>query len=124
MRIVSLLPAATEIVCALGLRESLVGRSHGCDFPPGVEALPSLTRPRVDPSLPGEALDDSVRRALEQRLPLYVLDEARLARLAPDVVVTQEACEVCAVSYDQVMGSLRRTEQLEVPGDAEGRAGA
>ena len=109
LRIVSLLPAATEIVCALGLRVRLVGRSHECDFPADVAGLPALTRARVDSALPSERLDQEVRRILAERLPLYMLDSARLAELAPDVVVTQEACEVCAVSYDQVVTSLKRT---------------
>jgi iron complex transport system substrate-binding protein len=107
--VVSLLPAATEIVCALGLRESLVGRSHECDFPPDVASLPALTKARVDSSLPSAELDAEVRRVVAERLPIYRLDEARLEALAPDVVVTQEACEVCAISYDQVVESLERT---------------
>jgi iron complex transport system substrate-binding protein len=110
LRIVTLLPAATEIVCALGLRDALVGRSHCCDFPADVEALPALTRARVDATLDSGALDAAVRRLGQQRLPLYELDEAALAALAPDVVVTQEACEVCAVSYDQVAETIRRAE--------------
>ncbi|HEX6739667.1 MAG TPA: ABC transporter substrate-binding protein, partial [Vicinamibacteria bacterium] len=109
MRIVSLLPAATEIVCALGLRDRLVARSHECDFPEDVAALPALTRARVDSSLPSAELDAQVRDIVARRLPIYMLDEARLAALAPDVVVTQEACEVCAISYDQVVASLKRT---------------
>lgn len=108
-RVVSLLPAATEIVCALGLREQLVGRSHECDHPEDVAALPALTRARVDSSLPSAELDAQVREILRQGLPLYELDEVRLAELSPDVVVTQEACEVCAVSYEQVVCSLART---------------
>jgi iron complex transport system substrate-binding protein len=102
MRIVSLLPAATEIVCALGLRRSLVGRSHACDFPEDVAGLPALTRARVDTSLPSSRLDDEVRRVHSAGEPLYLLDEAHLAALASDVVVTQAACDVCAVSYEQV----------------------
>jgi iron complex transport system substrate-binding protein len=109
VKIATLIPAATEIVCALGLRDRLVGRSHECDFPADVAALPALTRARVDSSLPSGRLDEEVRRVLAERLPLYMLDEARLATLAPDVVVTQAACQVCAVSYDQVVGSLKRT---------------
>lgn len=109
MKIVSLLPAATEIVSALGLCDALVGRSHECDYPGDVLDLPALTKARVDSSLPSAELDREVRRLAEQRLPLYMLDEARLSALAPDVVVTQAACEVCAISYDQVVGSLRRT---------------
>jgi len=108
VRIVSLLPAATEIVCALGLRGSLAGRSHGCDFPADVAGLPILTRPRVDPSRPSSLLDDDVRRVHSAGEPLYVLDEERLAALAPDVVVTQAACDVCAVSYEQVAAVARR----------------
>jgi iron complex transport system substrate-binding protein len=108
MRIVSLLPAATEIVCALGLRDELVARSHECDFPDGVEALPALTRARVDSSAPSAEIDAQVREVVAARLPIYTLDEAALAGLAPDVVVTQEACEVCAISYDQVVAAVRR----------------
>jgi len=102
VRIVCLLPAATEIACALGLREALVGRSHECDFPPSVSVLPALTKARVDSSLPSGRLDDEVRRALAEGGPLYLLDDERLASLAPDVIVTQAACDVCAVSYEQV----------------------
>ena len=109
MKIVSLLPAATEIVCALGLRDRLVARSHECDHPHDVRDLPVLTRARVDSSLPSAELDAQVKRIIAERLPIYMLDEARLASLAPDVVVTQEACEVCAISYEQVVGSLKRT---------------
>ncbi|HVR70478.1 MAG TPA: ABC transporter substrate-binding protein [Vicinamibacteria bacterium] len=107
-RIVTLLPAATEIVCALGLRGRLVGRSHCCDFPGDVDALPALTRARVDATRTSGALDAEVRRVRAQALPLYDLDERRLSALAPDVVVTQEACDVCAVSYEQVADAIRR----------------
>ena len=129
MKIVSLLPAATEIVCALGLRDALVGRSHECDYPRDVTALPALTKARVDSSLPSAELDEQVRRIVQERLPIYMLDEKRLAALAPDVVVTQEACEVCAISYEQVMASVRRlarppaivslkpTRLADIPGD-------
>lgn len=109
MRIVCLLPAATEIACALGLRDSLVGRSHACDFPADVASLPALTRPHVDPSLPSGRLDDEVRRVHARGHPLYELDEERLARLAPDVIVTQAACDVCAVSYEQVAAVTGRS---------------
>ena len=108
MKVVSLLPAATEIVCALGLRGNLVGRSHECDFPAGVAALPALTRARVDSSATSAEIDEQVRHVVASRLPIYTLDEAMLAALDPDVVVTQEACEVCAISYDQVVSAVRR----------------
>ena len=129
MRVVSLLPAATEIVCALGLRGSLVGRSHECDHPRDVADLPALTKARVDSSLPSAELDEQVRRIVQERLPIYRLDAARLAALDPDVIVTQEACEVCAISYDQVVASVRRlsrpptivslkpTRLFDIPGD-------
>ena len=104
----TLLPAATEIVCALGLRDRLAGRSHCCDFPADVASLPALTRARVDPAQRSGALDAEVRRVRALALPLYDLDASRLSALAPDVVVTQEACEVCAVSYAQVEDGLRR----------------
>ena len=109
MKIVSLLPAATEIVSALGLRDSLVGRSHECDFPEDVSLLPALTKARIDSALPSAALDDQVREIVASGLPIYMLDEARLSALAPDVVVTQAACEVCAISLEQVKGSIKRT---------------
>jgi len=108
-RIVSLLPAATEIVCALGLRGRLVGRSHECDFPEDVAALPVLTSARVDSSLASGALDAQVRAILEQELPLYALDEAQLSALAPDVVITQASCEVCAIDFELVETTLART---------------
>jgi len=108
MRIVSLLPAATEIVAALGLRSQLVGRSHECDYPLDVAELPALTRARLDSSRSSGAIDAEVKRVLAAGLPLYELDEAQLASLQPDLVVTQEACEVCAVSYEQVECTLAR----------------
>jgi len=109
VKIVSLLPAATEIVDALGLIDQLVGRSHACDHPAGVASLPALTKARVDASLASGELDRRVREIVQQRLPLYMLDEQRLAALQPDVVVTQAACEVCAIEYRQVEGALKRT---------------
>ncbi len=108
MKIVSLLPAATEILCALGLRDALVARSHECDFPADVIALPALTSARLDSTLDSQAIDEEVRRVLSEGLPLYALDEDALAALAPDVVVTQAACEVCAISLDQVASVTRR----------------
>jgi iron complex transport system substrate-binding protein len=108
VKIVTLLPAATEIACALGLRHQLAGRSHECDFPADVASLPALTRARVDSGLASGPLDDEVKRILQAGLPLYELDEERLHAIAPDVVVTQAACEVCAVSYEQVAAVTRR----------------
>ncbi|MGH9247409.1 MAG: ABC transporter substrate-binding protein [Acidimicrobiales bacterium] len=101
MRIVSLVPAATEIVCALGLRESLVGRSHECDFPPDVVELPAVTRSRVDASQSSAAIDGDVRRLAAATEALYDVDADLLAELHPDLVITQGACDVCAVPESQ-----------------------
>ncbi|HEX9844525.1 MAG TPA: ABC transporter substrate-binding protein [bacterium] len=101
-RIVSLLPSATEIVCALGFRGDLVGRSHECDFPAGVEALPACTAPRLDIAGSSAAIDRDVRALLRDALSIYDLDVERLRALQPGVVVTQTQCDVCAVPLAQV----------------------
>lgn len=102
MRIVSLLPSSTEIVCALGLEANLVGRSHECDYPAGIEALPVLTAPRFDPSGSSLEVDQRVKTVLKEATSVYTIDAELLARLAPDVVITQTQCEVCAVSFAEV----------------------
>ena len=94
MRIVSLLPALTELVCALGRADWLVGVTHECDFPEGVERLPRLTRGRIPESLTSAEIDAVVA---EQRGSLFELDEALLAELEPDLILTQEQCDVCAI---------------------------
>ena len=105
MRIVSLLPSATEIVCAVGLRDALVGRSHECDFPPGVEALPALCEPKVPIHGASAAIDREVRKLVADGLSVYRVDAERLRALAPDVIVTQTQCEVCAVSEADVVAA-------------------
>lgn len=107
MRICSLLPSATEIVFALGLGDRLVGVTHECDHPPEAARLPVLTRSRVDADGPSRAIHDHVSRALHEGSSLYQLDQERLAALDPDVILTQELCAVCAVSYDQVRDAVR-----------------
>jgi iron complex transport system substrate-binding protein len=114
MRIVSLLPSATEIVSALGFREQLVGRSHECDFPPGVEALPAVTAPKMDPRAGTEAIDRDVRRLVEQGLSVYRIDAAALEALAPDLVVTQDQCQVCAVSLEDVTRAVCQLSRRDV----------
>jgi len=106
LRVVSLLPSSTEIACALGLREALVGRSHECDFPPGVEALPVCTEPRLDPHAPGPALDAAVKRFVRDGLSIYRVDPERLRALAPDVILTQDQCQVCAASLRDVEAAV------------------
>jgi iron complex transport system substrate-binding protein len=106
LRVVSLLPSATEIVAALGFADSLVGRSHECDFPPGVEGLPALTEPRLDPASGSADIHRRVEELLSESLSVYRVDAERLRRLAPTHVVTQVQCEVCAVSLPEVERAL------------------
>jgi iron complex transport system substrate-binding protein len=102
MRIVSLIPSATEIVAALGGEADLVGRSHECDFPERVAALPALTAPRIDLGGGSAAIHAEVTRALTDGIAIYRVDLDMLAELRPDVIVTQDQCEVCAASLAQV----------------------
>jgi iron complex transport system substrate-binding protein len=105
-RIVSLLPSTTEIACALGFREALVGRSHECDHPPGVESLPALTEPKLDPTAASRAIDERVKSLVADGLSVYRVDALRLRELAPDVILTQDHCEVCAASLGDVEDAL------------------
>lgn len=97
MRVASLLASGTELVCALGQGAALVGRSHECDDPPWVTALPPLSRPTFDVTGPSEEIDRLVKDKLRAGEPLYEIDRDRLSALAPDVVITQVHCDVCAV---------------------------
>ncbi|TAM58717.1 MAG: cobalamin-binding protein [Chloroflexota bacterium] len=111
MRIVSLLPSATEIVFALGLGDELVGRSHECDYPPEALAVPAMTRAaggQHDPS--SREIHQRVTERLHGGSSLYELDEAALAAAHPDLILTQELCAVCAVSYRQVTEAVRRLD--------------
>jgi iron complex transport system substrate-binding protein len=105
-RIASLLPSTTEIACALGFQDRLVGRSHECDFPPGVEGLPALTQPKLDTSRSSREIDASVRALVREGLSVYRVDADRLRELAPDVILTQDQCEVCAASLADVEAAL------------------
>jgi len=107
MRIVSLLPSATEIVCALGLGDSLVGVSHECDWPPAVVGLPIVTEPKIDPRQSSAEIDTAVRGLVSDGLSVYRIRTDVLAELKPDLIVTQEQCDVCAVSYDEVVTATR-----------------
>ncbi len=98
MRIVSLLASGTELVCALGAGDRLVGRSHECDHPGWVTRLPSVSRPTFDITGSSREIDELVRSRLCAGQPLYEVDETAIAALAPDVLITQTHCEVCAVS--------------------------
>ena len=101
-RIVTLLPSATEIVCALGFENELVGHSHECDFPPSVKRLPALTEPKFNPEGSSAEIDARVKTIVRDALSVYRVDAAKLRELRPDVIVTQSQCEVCAVNQADV----------------------
>jgi iron complex transport system substrate-binding protein len=113
-RIVSLLASATELVVALGLRDRLVGRSHECDHPAWVKSLPVLSKPTFDISGSSADIDARVREKVAAGQPLYEIDEAALAALAPDVVLTQTHCEVCAVSPGNLEGGACGLDRRQV----------
>jgi iron complex transport system substrate-binding protein len=109
VRIVSLLPAATEIVAALGLADRLTGRTHECDWPPEVAAAPPMTADRVDRgTLDSAGIDRAVAEAMAGGEGLYRLDHEALAGARPDLIVTQALCGVCAVATDEVEEAARR----------------
>jgi iron complex transport system substrate-binding protein len=103
MRIASLVPSATEMLFALGLGESVVGVTHECDWPPAAAELPHLTATVLPPGLSAGEIDAAVKEVVGEGRALYRLDEERLAALEPDLIVTQAVCEVCAVSYEDVV---------------------
>lgn len=108
MRIASLLASATEIVCALDLEDRLVAISHECDYPPHVLDRPRVSRPRFDPTgLDGAAIDRAVRDAMAIHGSVYVVEEERLRQVAPDLLLTQAVCEVCAVPTPLVQHATR-----------------
>jgi iron complex transport system substrate-binding protein len=102
MRIVSLLPSATEIVCQLGLKEELVGVTHECDYPPSVRRLPRVTRTLIPAAATSREIDGLVRERLRSERALYTLDTALMTELRPDLIVTQALCDVCAVADEEV----------------------
>ncbi len=105
MRIVSLLPSATEIVCALGLRDQLVGVTHECDWPAEVKRLPRVTRTLIPHDASSADVDARVRDQLRTQQALYTLDMPLLESLHPDLIVTQALCDVCAVADDEVQAA-------------------
>ena len=101
-RIVSLIPSSTEIVCALGFEGQLVGRSHECDFPESVKALPVCTEPKFNPEGASLQVDQRVKEVLSQALSVYRVYADRLKSLRPSIIITQSQCEVCAVDLREV----------------------
>lgn len=106
MKIISLLPAATEIVCALGLQDQLVGRSHECDFPESVKDLPICSSAKFTSESDSREIDRQVKEILTDALSIYTIDKEMIRKLNPDVIITQAQCEVCAVSLKEVESAL------------------
>lgn len=103
MRILSLLPAATEIICALGYKDDLIGRSHECDYPADVQSLPVCTTPnkRLNNSS-SQNIDSDIKDLISKGLSIYEVDYELLESLKPDIIITQDHCEVCAVEFSQM----------------------
>lgn len=106
MRIISLLPSATETLCALGLADQIVGISHACDYPPEITNRPRLTRSVLSGDLPSAEIHRRVQESAAGRAKLYSLDAELLAKLEPDLIVTQNQCSVCAVGKDDVAEAI------------------
>ena len=107
MRIVSLVPSASEIICDLGLKKSLVAVSHECNYPASLNELPIITSSSIDNSLPQIQIDNLVRTKVAENKSLYEINDQLLNDLAPDTIITQGVCDVCAVSDNQVEATLK-----------------
>ncbi len=105
-RTVSLLPSTTEIACALGFGKALVGRSHECDFPAEITHLPVLTSAKLDATASSRAIDDRVKQLVSSGLSIYEVDAEKLRALAPELILTQSQCDVCAASEDDVAAAV------------------
>ena len=112
MRICSLLPSATEILYALGLGDCVVGVTHECDFPPEAASKPALIRPRVDPLAAPAEIDRQVSELTARGESIYAVDADLLAKLSPDLIVTQDLCHVCAASPDDLATALARLPRM------------
>jgi len=110
MRIVSLVPSATEMLFALGVGDEVIAVTHECDHPEEALELPRVTRDVIGPGLAPDEIDRAVRELTEQGRAIYELDEQALRRLQPDLIVTQALCAVCAVSYDDVRAVAERLD--------------
>ena len=106
-RIISLLPAATEMICALGLEHQLVGRSHECDYPSSIVNLPVCSSAKFISGSNSAEIDKQVKEILSDSLSIYEVDSALIKQLSPDIIITQAQCEVCAVSLNDVELALK-----------------
>jgi iron complex transport system substrate-binding protein len=113
MKIISLLPSATEIVYALGLGNQLAAVTHECDYPPDALDKPRITQSVLPPGLSSREIDEAVREQINGSHSLYTIDQALLTEISPDMILTQQLCDVCAVSYDDVLAAVR---SLPAPG--------
>lgn len=111
MRIVSLVPHATELLFALGLGEHVVGVTHECDFPADAQLITKVTKDRLPKGLSAKEIDAAVRASLEDGQAIYELDEDAVRDLEPDLIVTQALCPVCAVSFDEVTAFAQTMDQ-------------
>ena len=108
MRICSFFPSATEIVYALGLGDSIVGVTHECDYPPQARTLPMVVRSRIDPHHSSSSeINQSVIESIKAKKSIYTVDMDRLKEANPDLILTQELCDVCALDYDEVLHAAR-----------------
>ncbi|MGA7919853.1 MAG: cobalamin-binding protein [Candidatus Acidiferrales bacterium] len=112
MRIVSLLPSATEILYALGLGDAVVGVTHECDYPPAAAAKPPLIKPRVDAQATPSEIDRQVTEFVRRGESIYAVDAELLASLTPDLILTQDLCHVCAASPDDLASALTRLPKM------------
>ena len=106
LKIISLLPAATEIVCALGLEQQLIGRSHECDYPESIQKLPVCSSAKFLSGSDSAAIDAQVKEILSEAVSIYTIDRELIKSLAPDIIITQAQCEVCAVNLNDVEKAL------------------
>jgi iron complex transport system substrate-binding protein len=102
VRIISLIPSATEILATLGLTNAIVGRSHECDYPPGITNLPICTKARLDSNAPSNHIHDEITKLLQSALSIYEINIDQLQQLQPTHIITQAQCDVCAVSLSEV----------------------
>ncbi len=108
-KIVSLIASTTEIVCALGCKEFLVGISHECDFPESILDLPRCSAPRIDVDISSIEIENTITGLIKNALSIYSVDQEKLIELSPDIILTQDMCRVCAVSEDDVKMALRKS---------------